>query len=109
MRRASLRDIIANAINVQFEKKFAIKLNASRFTRKRVRLILRSLVKRFRFTLRFSQSRNELKRLQTKLRRLKKELQRLQKVQRTFIINVKIRSRKYEFRKKKNEMIREKK
>jgi uncharacterized protein YllA (UPF0747 family) len=46
-------------------------------------------VKRSRFTLRSSQSQNELKRLQTKLRRLKEELQRLQKAQQTFVINVK--------------------
>jgi chromosome segregation ATPase len=46
-------------------------------------------VKRFRFTLRSSQSQNELKRLQTKLQRLKEELQRLQEAQQTFAIDVK--------------------
>jgi chromosome segregation ATPase len=89
LRRASLRDIIANAINAQSKEKFAIELNASHSARKRVRLILRSLVKRSRFTLRSSQSQNELERLQTKLRRLEEELQRLQKAQQTFATDVK--------------------
>jgi septal ring factor EnvC (AmiA/AmiB activator) len=76
-------------INVQSEEELAIELNASRFARKRVRLILRSLVKRSRFTLRSSQSRSELERLQAELRRLEEKLQRLQNVQQTFAINVK--------------------
>jgi hypothetical protein len=73
--RLSLCDITTNAINVRSKE---IDSNASRFARKRVRLILRSFVKRSRFTLRSSQSQNELKKLQTKLRRLEKELRRLQ-------------------------------
>ncbi len=52
----SLCDIKTNAINIRSEE---IDLNASRFARKRVRLILRSSVKRSRLTLRSLQSQNE--------------------------------------------------
>ncbi len=58
--RFSFCDITTNAINVRLKE---IDSNASRFVCKRVRLILRSFVKRFRFTLRSSQLQNELKRL----------------------------------------------
>jgi hypothetical protein len=57
-------------------------------SRKRVRLTLRALEKRSRFTLRLSKPQNELQRLQIGLRRLQEDLRRLLFSLASFVLEV---------------------
>jgi hypothetical protein len=91
----SFANITTNIINIQTKNN----------SRKRMRLILRLFVKRSRFTLRSSQSQNELKRLQTKLQRLKKNYDNCKQLNKFSHLMWNLHSKNYELRKKIREKI----